>query len=91
MILEHGTREDHLGTLERAREAGIDRVWTGDIRRNAYLRENLRFGQEEGIITVEMVEDYEGQQSDFLLTWTNPPDGHMRVIDDENNRRKNDE
>jgi hypothetical protein len=60
--LEHGTREEHLGTLRRAfkglKEDGESYfyVWSGDIRRNPYLAENLDFGANEGIIDLEDVE-----------------------------------
>jgi hypothetical protein len=50
MELKHGTREEHLATLKRAKNGGLSYVWSGDIRRSPYLRENLQFAVEEGII-----------------------------------------
>ena len=67
MQLLHGTQEDHLGTLRRAKENEIDYIWSGDVRRNPYLAENINFGIEEGIIQA----DYEEleQESGWLITW----------------------
>lgn len=67
MKLVHGTEEEHRGTLERARKSGITYVWSGDIRRNPYLAENLRFGQEKGIIEVKETSSH--QESGFNIKW----------------------
>lgn len=58
MTLEHGTEEEHIGTLERAKQRGENSfyVWSGDLRRNAYLRENLNFGVDRGLIRLEEVD-----------------------------------
>jgi hypothetical protein len=69
MNLTHGTEEEHLGTLERAKKANITYIWSGDIRRNPYLAENLRFGQEKGIIEVTEVESRAQQESGFRIKW----------------------
>jgi hypothetical protein len=69
--LRHGTIDEHLGTLKRAKEAGLSYVWSGDIRRNPYLAENLRFGEEFGILTTEWVES--DQESGWLVFWTDKP------------------
>ena len=69
MPLEHGTRDDHLGTLRRAKANKITSVWSGDLRRNAYLRESLNFGIEEGILKVEDYDYAEAQESGFNIIW----------------------
>lgn len=67
MELKHGTREEHLATLKRAKNGGLSYVWSGDIRRSPYLRENLQFAVEEGIITTEWVES--DQESGWLVVF----------------------
>lgn len=75
MELIYGTREEHIGTLRRAKENGVTSAWTGDIRRNVYLRENLAFAEEEGIIAkLQIEENYEGQYSDFVWEWLDHPE-----------------
>lgn len=69
MELKHGTAEEHRATLERAKKNGIDNVWTGDVRRNAYLAENLEWGQEQGLIEVEFEEKYEMQMSFYNIKY----------------------
>ena len=67
--LEHGTEVEHRATLERAKKNGLSYVWSGDVRRNAYLRENLRFGVASGIITTKWVES--DQESGWEIFWAN--------------------
>lgn len=67
--LRHGTEAEHRATLRRAKAAGVTYVWSGDIRRNQYLAENLRFAQESGILTTEWVES--DQESGWKLHWAN--------------------
>ncbi len=67
--LRHGTEEEHRATLKRAKAAGVSYVWSGDILRNQYLAENLRFGHESGILSTEWVES--DQESGWKLKWAN--------------------
>jgi len=67
--LRHGTEAEHRATLSRAKAAGVTYVWSGDVRRNQYLAENLRFAQESGILTAEWVES--AQESGWNLHWAN--------------------
>ncbi len=67
--LEHGTEAEHRATLERAKAGGLSYVWSGDVRRNAYLLENLRFGEEMGILTTRFVES--DQESGWEIDWAN--------------------
>lgn len=69
MNLEHGTEDEHLGTLRRAKDNGLKEVWSGDLIRNSYLRENVAYAQEKGILSVELVEYREAQCSNYVLTW----------------------
>ena len=69
--LRHGTEEEHRATLKRAKAAGISYVWSGDVRRNQYIAENLRFAQEAGILSTEWVES--DQESGWKLKWANDP------------------
>ncbi len=69
--LTYGTEEEHRATLARAKDAGVDYVWSGDVRRNPYLLENLRFGEEAGIITTKWVES--DQESGWKIHWANEP------------------
>ena len=67
--LEHGTEEEHRATLARAKASGLTYVWSGELRRNRYLAENLRFGEAAGILTTKRVEsDYE---SGWEISWAN--------------------
>ena len=68
MELQEGTEEEHLKTLERANQNKIKYVWSGDLRNN-YLRENLAFGVERGIISIEYVED--AQESGYFIKFLN--------------------
>lgn len=65
--LVHGTKEQHRATLRRAREAGVDYVWSGDIRRSPYLAENLQFGIDNKILTTKWVEGE--QESGWMIKW----------------------
>lgn len=67
--LRHGTEEEHRATLKQAKAAGVFYVWSGDVRRNQYLAENLRFAQESGILSTEWVES--AQESGWKLKWAN--------------------
>ena len=67
--LLQGTREEHLATLERAKlkhPSGFS-IWTGDVRRNPYLYENLGFAESENIATVKL--DVREQESYFVISW----------------------
>lgn len=65
--LEYGTEEEHRATLQRAKENGVSYVWSGDVRRNRYLAENICFGEEAGILTTEYVE--QSQESGWNIKW----------------------
>lgn len=67
-LLRHGTEEEHRATLKRAKENGVSYVWSGDLR-NSYLLENLRFGQDAGLIEVKFVEYYEAQESGYYIKY----------------------
>lgn len=67
--LRHGTESEHRATLARAKAAGVKYVWSGDVRRNQYLAENLRFAEESGLLTTEWVES--DQESGWKLKWAN--------------------
>lgn len=69
MALEYGTKEEHLATAKRAKDNNVTSIWTGDIARNAYLRENLSFIQEENIATVTLEENYTAQESNYIIKW----------------------
>jgi hypothetical protein len=64
--LIYGTEREHRDTLARAK-GKVDYVWSGDIRRNRYLNENLQFGIDNGIIKTEFVGSE--QESGFNITW----------------------
>lgn len=67
--LEHGTEAEHRATLARAKAGGLTYVGSGDVRRNRYLAENLRFGEEAGIRTTKWVES--DQESGWEISWAN--------------------
>lgn len=70
--LEQGTREEHIATLRRARTAGVKTVWSGDVRRNPYLRENLKFAETERMVRLT---PYEAEQeTGWRLTWLDHPE-----------------
>ena len=66
MKLIYGTEEEHRATLERAKKAGVDYVWSGQLRSD-YLRENLRFGCENKLLTAKWIE--REQESGWNITW----------------------
>jgi hypothetical protein len=66
----HGTLDEHKATIVRAKAAnpsGLS-VWTGDIRRNAYLRENLEVMRFLNVADIEL-DDSDDQQSNFVIRW----------------------
>lgn len=69
MELQHGTEQEHLASLERAKQAGLSSIWSGDVRRNAYLRENMVFAEKRGIAKFTFYEDYYGQESGWNVEW----------------------
>lgn len=69
MELIYGTRDEHLATLRRAKNNGLASVWSGDVRRNPYLRENLAFAESEGIVELESYDNAEAQESGWNITW----------------------
>jgi hypothetical protein len=74
VLLEQGTRREHLDTLIRANKGNLSYVWSGDIRRNPYLRENLQFALDEEIIEATFVEYYEAQESGWKIEWLKDPE-----------------
>jgi hypothetical protein len=70
--LQHGTEAEHRATLARAKAAGVKYVWSGDVRRNRYLAENIRFAEESGILTTEWLESE--QESGWRIMWANDRD-----------------
>jgi hypothetical protein len=64
--LEYGTEAEHRATLARAKDNEVDYIWSGDLRNN-YLRENLRFGIEVGILKAKYIES--DQESGYQITW----------------------
>lgn len=66
--LIHGSKEEHMTTLQRAKQNNISYVWSGELR-NPYLLENLYFGKELGLIDIEFFEDYEGQESGYKIKY----------------------
>ena len=69
-VLERGTEAEHRATLDRARKAGVSYVWSGDVRRNPYLRENLQFGVDNKVIETQWVE--KDQESGWRIKWLQP-------------------
>lgn len=66
MNLNHGTYEDYMGT---AKENNFNSVWSGDLKQNSYLAENILFLQDSGLLTIKLVEDFEGQSNIYIITW----------------------
>lgn len=62
--------DEHKATIARTKEAHPDglEVWTGDIRRNAYLRENLEVMKYLGVADIEL-DVSNDQQSNFVIRW----------------------
>lgn len=68
-FLEHGSIEEHLATIKRSIFNKIDSIWTGDILRNKYLQENLKFAHVNRMVKITEETDYVGQSSYWLLEW----------------------
>ena len=68
-FLKHGTVSEHLATINRAIDNGIDNVWSGDITHNKYLQENLLFAQKNGLLIITEEIDYDMQMSYLILNW----------------------
>ncbi|KKN13342.1 hypothetical protein LCGC14_1007340 [marine sediment metagenome] len=71
MILKYGTKESILSFLKTAKDNNVRRIWSGHFCRSVSLREKLFFGVFAGILTLELKEDYNAQESDIVLTWVN--------------------
>ena len=69
MNLVHGTKEEHLETIKKARENNISYVWSGHLRRSPYLLENLKFAMEIGAFNTTFVDSAINQESGFDVTW----------------------
>lgn len=72
-----GSIEEHVATLIRAKKNGLSYIWSGDIRRNPYLRENLQFAVDEGFVETEFVEYYEAQESGWKIRWLRDPSDYI--------------
>lgn len=68
----YGTMDEHKGTIERARAASGETltIWSGDIRRNRYLAENLEVMKFLGVADITF-DDSDDQESNFIVTWRN--------------------
>ena len=69
MNLTHGTLEEHLATIQRAKENDLTYIPSAILRRNLYLSENIEFIQERNLAIVEFVENYEEQESGYNIKW----------------------
>ena len=67
MELEHGTKEEHLATLSRAREANVRTIWSGAVRRSPYLRESMVLAERLGIAKFTPYDSYEAQESGWVI------------------------
>lgn len=76
-MLKLGMLEDHLGTVRRGRAMGDCLVWSGDLRRNAYLRENLAFIEANRLAEIAEVVSYEDQCSYVKISWV---ESHNRGV-----------
>lgn len=63
---KHGSESEHRQTLERARDAEVNYLWSGDMRSD-YLRENFNFALSEGIFTADFIESE--QESGWIIAW----------------------
>ena len=69
MKLVHGTISEHQKTAKRAKDRSVTNIWSGDLKNNEYLQENLAFIQETGLAKVDYEIDYHGQASYYLIEW----------------------
>lgn len=62
--------EEHKATIARAKAASPKYlvVWTGDIRRNPYLEENIRVMEFLDVATITL-DDSDEQESNYIITW----------------------
>jgi len=56
---EEELHQAYRDTWKRAREMEVDYIWSGELRRNKYLRDCLNYGIDNKIIEAKYVE---GQQ-----------------------------
>lgn len=71
MKFVHGTEAEHKATVERTKRNNPGKsfsIWSGDIKRNAYLRENLQYMEERKIATNKL-QDVGDQESEIVITW----------------------
>ena len=69
MNLTYGTLEEHLATVQRAKENDLTYMPSVILRRSPYLSENIEFIQERNLAIVEFVENYEEQESGYNIKW----------------------
>lgn len=79
VALEMGSRKEHLETLVRANRNNVSYVWSGAIRLSSYLRENLQFAIDEGIIKATPTE--EAQESGWTIEWLRDPSQLLEAQD----------
>jgi len=73
MTTKYGTTEEHLATLKRAKQNNVLSVWSGDVARNPYLQENLKFGVDSKILKLTTYDSQEDQESGWLIEWLDNP------------------
>ncbi len=69
MQLQYGSHDEHVATIQRAKENSVTNVWTGDLKRKPYLAENLNYCESIGLIETEFVSDKDAQESYYLITY----------------------
>jgi hypothetical protein len=69
MELQYGTEKEHRATLQRAKDNRVWKIWSGDVRRNPYLRENMIFAERVGIAKFTPYNSYEQQESGWVIEW----------------------
>lgn len=71
MKFVHGTEAEHKATYERTKSYNPEgfRVWTGDIKHNVYLQENLDYMTHNELATIT-IDDSDEQESFFVITFT---------------------
>lgn len=60
--------EEFKATITRAKESGVDYIWSGDLARSEYLRNCLHYAEVNGLVKKEFVEME--QESGYRVWWT---------------------
>ncbi len=66
-MAEAYTDEDFRLTIKRAKENGVEYIWSGDLVQNRYLRECLAFAVENGLATTK--EKIMEQETGVIVDW----------------------